>query len=217
MRSSHVLSSDRLFAHIYTFFLVLTMTIVYRWTYVDPASSRASEIVEKGATERPVTNLHFHGDMRFTPEQRGFIEAGISDVERTSCGFVKADVIWDMDGFVKHALMGQTVIVSVTTEQLVKYHGPDADANLGLTVNFGVRWIFLVTEKLENDNERLQWVVAHEVTHVADMMDHVNNGLMETEAPWVMTEKPAWKSDDIALFCKVWRCEPEMFSSCRYR
>lgn len=217
MRSSHALSNGRLFFHINAFFFVLTLTTLYRWTYVEPARSRAPEIAEKGVTERPVTNLHFHGDVRFTPEQRLLIEMGIRDVERTSCGLVKADVTWDMNGFVKHALMGQAVIVSATTEELVKFRGPDADFNLGLTVNFGVRWIFLVTAKLADDDDRMEWVTAHEITHAADVMDHVNNGLMETEAPWFVTEKPSWKSEDIALFCKKWRCDPEMFSDCRFR
>ena len=218
MKSSHALSNGRLFLHINAFFLVLALTQIYKYAYGDRADLRAAEITAKGVTEDPVTNIHFHGDVRFTSEQRALIEAGLHDVERTSCGLVKAHVTWDMDGFVKHALMGQYIIKSTTTEELVRFRGPDADFNLGLTVNFGVKWIFLVTAKLaEDDNQRLEWVAAHEVTHAVDVMDHVNDGLMSPEAPWVVTEKPSWKSEDVALFCKVWRCDPEMFSGCRYR
>jgi len=193
------------------------LTLVYNHVWVAPASSRADEISVEGRTSRPVAKLHFHGDVRFTPEQRVAIVAGMRAVERTSCGFVESDVIWDVDNVIKHVALGEQLIVSSTTEDIVAMKGPDGEFNLGLTVNFGVKWIFLVAPKLGDDMSRWEWVVAHEITHAAGMMDHVQNGLMEPEAPWIILDEPMWFDEDVALFCKRYRCQPKMFDSCRYR
>lgn len=186
---------------------------------LEPTQTRAQEITEKGITTRPVSVLHFHGDVLFTPDQRARVEAGLRDVEVASCGFVKTDVVWDMDSFAKYTMLHNNIIVWATTETVKRIKGPSGEYNLGLTVNFGVKWIFLVMPKMLNDLDvdRLEWVTAHEVTHAAGMMEHVQNGLMEPEAPWVILEKPTWENDDLDNFCKVWHCKREMFYGCRYR
>lgn len=198
-----------------TFLIGVLATLFY--VELLPARSRETEVLETGKTENPVAPLAFHGDVRFTSAQRAAIEAGLKDVNRTSCGFVKASIVWDVESFLPHALLGENLIMSSSTEELVRFRGPDAEFLLGMTLNAGIKWIFLVTPKLGDDVMLWEWVVAHEATHAAGMMEHVRTGLMEPEAPWAVVDKPEWEREDIALFCKRWRCDPQMFRSCRYR
>jgi hypothetical protein len=197
--------------------LFLTVSSSLYYTEWMPASTRAGEVRDTGKTDRPVIDLVFHGDLRFTPGQRRAIEAAAEDVNRTSCGFVKARVVWDVRSFAFHALQGENLIMSSTNEELMKWQGPKGEYLLGSTLNVGFKWIFLVTPKLEDDLELFEWVTAHEMTHAGGMMNHDRDGLMEPEAPMVVLDKPEWSYQDVVLFCQRWRCEPKMFLDCRYR
>lgn len=220
MISSHVRSeSARLFSHIYAFSLILVATLAGWICFFEPASTRYAEIKKDGLTTHPVTTLHFRGDIRFTPHQREIIELSIHHIEKTSCGFVKINITWDMSNAAMYIIAGRNVIVATTTEELKRIKGPDAEYNLGLTVNLeGFKWIFLVMPKLDDD-KRLEWVIAHEITHAAGVMDHDDNGLMTPEAPWLILpdEYPTWSKEDVELFCQRWRCDPKLFDSCRFR
>jgi hypothetical protein len=184
------------------------------------ASTRWGEITSTGKAKTPVVIGTFHGDVRLLEIQRNTVNAAFEDIERTSCGLVKLDVVWDFDpelDLVSRVVRGDNILMMTDSRTLIRWLGKkEGDGLLGLTRYSNSRWIFLVADKLDEDVLLWEWVAAHELGHAIGM-DHVGVGLMEPNAPMFLVDKPVWEREDVAEFCKVWDCQPEMFFDCRFR
>lgn len=183
------------------------------------ASTRWGEIVQHGSAQTPIVIGTFHGDTRIvdTPLQAA-VEQALQDVDRTSCGLVKMNIIWDLDvekDLVRATMRGENIIVSVTEEDTIAAYGQEeGEPMLGYCLYGGTRWVYLVAEKLE-DPDTARWVAAHEFSHAIGM-DHVDLGLMQKHAPF-FPDVPKWERDDLREFCHVWDCNIDMFDDCRSR
>lgn len=186
------------------------------------ANSRWGEITQYGHAIHPLVTGTFHGDVRFTADERKWIEGGFAVLKRTSCELIDLKVVWDFDvenNQVIAMLRGDNNILRTTDVELVKAIGKEGNNLLGQTRSGGpgsVISIALVSNKLGEDDMLWKWVVAHELSHAIGM-DHVVDGLMSVEAPWAVVEDPKWEREDLQEFCNVWSCQREMFNECRDR
>lgn len=184
------------------------------------ASTRWGEISQTGKAKTPIVVGTFHGDVRLMDIQRKTVEDAFQDIEQTSCGLVKLDIVWDFDpelDVLYHVVKGDNILMVTDSRTMIRWLGKEeGDHLLGLTRYSNSRWIFLVGDKLDEDTLLWEWVTAHEISHAIGM-DHVGVGLMEPEAPQFVIDKPVWEWEDIVEFCKVWDCQPEMFFDCRFR
>ena len=184
------------------------------------ASTRWSEITSTGKAKTPVVVGTFHGDVRMLEIQRRTVENALEDLERTSCGLVKLAVTWDFDPELEllfRVVRGDNILMMTDSRTLIRWLGKEeGDHLLGLTRYSNSRWIFLVADKLGEDTLLWEWVAAHEFSHAIGM-DHIGVGLMEPNAPVFIVDRPSWEREDVAEFCRIWDCQPEMFFDCRFR
>lgn len=189
-------------------------------THDQSASTRWGEITTHGKANTPVIAIDFHGDTRIvnTPLQKS-VEAASKNMNQTSCGLVKFNVIWDLDvehDLPKAMLRGDNTLMSLTVAEAIEVFGEEeGDKLLGYTRWRGAREIFLITELLD-DPELAEWVITHEMSHAIGM-EHVQLGLMEPTAPFFFYGRPQWERDDLREFCRSYDCQIDMFDECRER
>lgn len=186
--------------------------------YEHAASSRWGEIVKDGKAKTPVVEATFHGESVMADPFKLSVEKSLEELDATSCGLVKMTVKWDFEptqeGLLRAMLRGENVVMSVNSGAFKAAFDDDDGELLGLT-HTGAKWIFLVTDRIE-DPETADWVSAHEFGHAIGL-EHVELGLMQPQAPQFPYPVATWQTDDLREFCRVWSCDVAMFDDCRGR
>lgn len=183
--------------------------------YEHRASSRWGEIVKGGKAKTPVVVAEFHGKSGLEPPFKEAVENSLSELDRTSCGLVKMTVKWDFEPTQRGMLRGDNVVMSVNSLVFKAAFDEEDGDLLGLTQAAGAKWIFLVTDRIDNP-ETADWVAAHEFGHAVGL-EHVQLGQMQANAPQFPYSAAEWQSDDLREFCRVWSCDVAMFDDCRER
>ncbi len=176
-----------------------------------------------GKAKQPLITLNFRANSHVHENIRLGVTKAISDLERVSCGLAKVNVIWDYDQYeilIKATINGENIIKNISVNDVQKLGRDDSDVLLGLTQimqspKWNAVWIFLVNDRLENNLLLTEWTVLHEFGHAIGM-DHVQNGLMEPHPPrsFDVSEKPSWSLEDKEEFCKIYKCDPQLFNHC---
>lgn len=192
------------------------------------AGHKQSAVIRKeGRASQPLITLYFRGDFTAPDTVHRGVEHAFADLERVSCGLAKASVVWDYSrewGLPKAALRGDNVIQGVSILDVETSLGrEDADDLLGMTRSaksprWNPVWIFLVNDRLEEDEQLAEWTTLHELGHALGM-DHVKTGLMEPRAPYFfgLEDRPEWSADDQKEFCRIYQCDPSAFIRCQIR
>jgi len=181
-------------------------------------------IRQHGRASEPLVRLNFRGDYSAPEVVRRGVEHAIVDLDRVSCGLAKVNIIWDYNrdqDLPRAALRGDNVIQGVSVMDVETSLGRnDADDLLGMTRSaknprWNPVWIFLVNDKLEDDDQLAEWTALHEIGHALGM-DHVKTGIMEPRAPYFfgLEDKPEWSVEDQDEFCRIYRCDPTAFIRC---
>ncbi len=197
----------------------------------DPLESKgrraSSEIRHLGHAKEPIATLAFRGDVELNDKMRDAVDKAAKDMTRVSCGMVKVDVYWNYNrdrDLPRAALGGDSVVQGVSVLDVSDTMGrEDADDLLGITraaknPRWNPVWIFLVRDRLEEDEQLAEWTALHEFGHALGM-EHVKVGLMEPRAPFIFLfdEQPEWSVEDQNEFCRIYKCDPTAFIKCDLR
>jgi hypothetical protein len=188
---------------------------------------QSQEIRKHGRASAPLITLYFRGDFTAPEAVHRGVDHAFSDLERVSCGLAQAKIVWDYSrewDLPKAALRGDNIIQGISTLEVEASLGrEDADDLLGITRSaksprWNPVWIFLVSDRLDDNDQLAEWTALHELGHALGM-NHVKNGLMEPRAPYFfgLEDRPEWSVEDQNEFCRLFRCDPSAFMRCEFR
>jgi hypothetical protein len=181
-------------------------------------------IKENGIASNPLIVLNLRGDNAIPLNMREAVNCALNDIDRVSCGLAHVNVVWNYDNkwdFPNAVLHGESVIQGMSILNVETSLGrSDSDILLGMTRtsknhDWSPVWIFLINEKLEDNTKLAEWTALHEIGHALGM-DHVKHGLMEPNAPRILgtMDRPEWALEDQIEFCRIYKCDPNVFANC---
>lgn len=193
----------------------------------DSGHKQSVEIRKTGHASEPLITIYFRGDFTVPDAVRKGVDRAVVDLTRVSCGLAKASVVWDYSrewDLPKAVLRGDNVIQGVSVFDVEGSLGrEDADNLLGMTRSaksprWNPVWIFLVNDRLDENEQLAEWTALHEIGHALGM-NHVKNGLMEPRAPFFfgLEDRPEWSAEDQKEFCRLYQCDPSAFIRCELR
>lgn len=204
--------------------VIVLVEIIWQPDLRNTDGKKQSEIIKShGKAEKEIVNIEFHADMSINSVMHRGIDKAVQDLSRVSCGLAKVKIIWDYhkpDDFPIAALTGKSIIYGMSVSDVEKSLGrKNADELLGMTKctknpNWNPAWIFLVIDKLENDEELTEWTILHEICHALGM-NHVKKGLMQPNAPIIFEDEfPIWSKQDKEEFCRLYDCDVDALNKC---
>ena len=192
---------------------------------VNQTGDYQSLVIRKyGRASEPIISLHFRGESHIPQTVQKAVELALTDLDRVSCGMAKVTIIWNYNhdwDLPRAALHGDNIIRGVNVKDVENTLGKNKAFDLLGTTRttenprLNPTWIFLVSDRLIEDEQLAEWTALHEICHALGMK-HVNNGLMEPSVPFFyeLDDRPLWSIEDKSEFCRVYNCDPTVFEKC---
>lgn len=181
-------------------------------------------VSKQGYASEPVISLHFRGESNIPLAVQKAVELALTDLDRVSCGMAKVTIIWNYNhdwDLPRAALHSDNIIRGVNVVDVENTLGRSRAFDLLGTTRTtenpraNPTWIFLVSDRLVENENLAEWTALHEICHAIGMK-HVSKGLMEPFVPFFyeLDDRPQWSTEDRNEFCRVYSCDPAVFKKC---